>query len=825
MTSESQKTIKLPPRPNPIFSSIKEFTLGEELGEGAIATVYLGTHNSSGVKYAVKDVNISTLSEQDFENVEKELEIHITLNHPHIIQLHDFFMENDHVYIILDFAAKGNLFKFLTKNNPLKPDDIGRFWIQTVKAIEYLHSKNILMRDLKPENLLLSENMSIKICDFGWATRMDDFEYKKLKGGTFAYMSPETLDGREQGTYSDVWSLGILLFELYHNREPFTPGDSCDEQLYFLKIGRIVYKMGLDRIVSDIIEKLLKKDPEKRITIPEIFKDPFTLPYLKGLGTCTPPSQPISHSNSQKFSRMKSNDHLQNKPQLNVTKIENHKSPVRSFQKSNTSFTQPSSNLQKNLLSFNTIGVTNYNNQIAQKQVLASNQSVSTLSKNKSYNNLLQQNGHQLTKSHTTTHGYNLQYKNSEARLINQTSMGSEVTNKTNNLNEKRENHASKQQLQNGTTHAMSSQQNVIPERTVPVKNNIKDIISYYRNKDVNQKTVSHTGFVTVNRQGHPKTQTLNQNNPLRSNNNLKTNYYQNRSISRNITAKPQGVIKFSQNENSRKVIQSHQPFSQNNVVSRPITNTLAKPIEKPVIKPVTNYSHKKTNSYDISSLSNNLASYRHTQPITYDNDLKSNNSTFQSKQSSHSKMIKNHLTHKREKSTNRKINLQEYKFMRASKLIPNYSMGGYSKLQKPLAQKTKQTLNVPVTRTMTKNRSYNDLQAYKVKMEEEKKSNPITNNYSQKFSKGSSRQIYTKPQVTNEYGFANGNKITNGRTLANGRTMTYGQNLTVGRNLTNGRFNVNGVGSGYNRKHKSKQGSVRKINLATYHRSYNQLK
>ena len=308
MQVKEKNDITLPHRQNPLFHSINEFSLGKELGEGAIAKVYTAIHKSSGKKYAIKKVIISTLSKGDFENVEKELDIHMELHNPYIIKMYDFFKENQVVYIVMDWAANGNLFQYLTSNSPMKVEEIGKFWTQTVLAIDYLHDKNIIMRDLKPENILLDENFNVKLCDFGWATRLSDKEYKKLQGGTYIYMSPECLKGEEQDKYSDVWSLGILLFELNHDREPFSIGDSCQEQLYFLKVQRVVFKKGFDRNISDIIYKLLKMEPEKRPTIKQILKDPYVLPFAQSCKNTTNNSSNNNNSNNNRNNNNSNNN-------------------------------------------------------------------------------------------------------------------------------------------------------------------------------------------------------------------------------------------------------------------------------------------------------------------------------------------------------------------------------------------------------------------------------------------------------------------------------------------------------------------------------------
>ena len=733
MKTASKADIILPPRPNPQFSSIKEFSLGEELGEGAIASVFLATHTPSGKKYAVKDVEISTLSEQDFENVEKEIEIHCTLDHPYIIKMHDFFKENGHVYIVLNLAQNGNLFKFLTKNNPLKPEDIGRFWTQTAKAIQYLHSKQILMRDLKPENLLLDENMNIKVCDFGWATRMDDFEYKKLQGGTFAYMSPETLEGKEQGPKSDVWSLGILLFELYHNREPFTPGDNCEEQLYFLKIGRVVYKMGLDMIVSNLIEKLLKKDHTKRIGLDAMFNDPFTIPYVKNLQSANVLSQ----------AKLQPQNSLQNQ---------------RSRQNSQVSFGNKQTHLQKNLLSYqNTFKSMNEKN--PSTQALVQNKSSTSISNSRSigstHSGLHSQNQRQgnVPKSYTYTPNVRVSQQN-QPRLMNQTSMMPKTHYHPVTKNFSRKN------LSNQVSFQEKKVEVPAPAPVITKQKSVKDIISYYQNKTPQNapQQVKRTEIKTKNSSKKmPVTRSFTS--------------YQN---GNNYSSKPQGVIQFGNKNPAREVHTTHQYLNSQNTISR-----------KPVYKP-TRILHQKTNSVDVQSLQNtfgNGRNHRMTQPIQKETKIQE------------TRQITRKVEPNRAKSKNRKINLDKYNVMRASKMIPNYTKSNLNSY-KAFNQNPSQKLSVPFSRGMTKNRSYNDLQAYKIKLAQEPGKSLVNNNYSQKFTKSGTQKISRKPATLNEYG------ISNSR-------MQVNRSKHIGLKKNGAR----------------KQRSVRKINLSNYHRSFNLLK
>lgn len=270
MKKTNKQYINLPKRKNPMFNSINDFVLGRKLGDGAYAVVKKAIHIETNEHYAIKIIRLEDLTENEYENVEKELEIHSSLNHKNIIRLYDFFLENNNVYLILEFASKGNLFKFMNRNIPLPNDIVGKLWTQTVDAIHFLHQNDIIMRDLKPENIILKDDLTVKICDFGWAARIDHVEYRRLKAGTYIYMSPESLSGKLQNKPSDLWSLGVLLFELIHYREPFACGINCNEQLKYILEGHIVYSNIIDPRVKEIIEQLLIVETKNRINIKRI---------------------------------------------------------------------------------------------------------------------------------------------------------------------------------------------------------------------------------------------------------------------------------------------------------------------------------------------------------------------------------------------------------------------------------------------------------------------------------------------------------------------------------------------------------------------------
>jgi serine/threonine protein kinase len=266
-------SFKIQTRPNPTFESMDDFSLNKVLGTGAFAVVYEATHLSSGDKYAIKRIDFSKISALDRENVEKELEVHLNLEHEFVVRMVDFLLEADVLYMVLELCTNGNLYRYMNRRR-LRLYDIKKIFRQTCLAIQYLHDMNIVMRDLKPENIILDSQNNIKMCDFGWAAKEEDTEYCKIKAGTYAYMSPESLQEKLQNKSSDIWSLGVFLYELYYNKEPF-PGESTEQMLELINKGKIDFDQEIDPEGKEMILNLLKINPSDRPTIQQVLAHKF----------------------------------------------------------------------------------------------------------------------------------------------------------------------------------------------------------------------------------------------------------------------------------------------------------------------------------------------------------------------------------------------------------------------------------------------------------------------------------------------------------------------------------------------------------------------
>ena len=271
---------KLPKRDQELFNSIEEFELTDRLGKGAFSIVYEAKNKKSGYRYAIKVIDFFRISLADQENIEKEIEAHRLMNHKNIIMLYDYFMEDDNVYLVMELCNNGSLFRYMYHNkHKLSLEEIKRIFKQTCDAVAYIHNKEYIIRDIKPENMLMDKYHNVKLCDFGWAGHKSSKEYLTLQAGTLSYMSPESLLGQPQSFPSDIWSLGILLFELHHYKEPFI-ASTCQDLIKVIKYPGIQFKEGkMDKVSKSLCEKLLQYKAEDRPDFDFIYQSDFLYDY------------------------------------------------------------------------------------------------------------------------------------------------------------------------------------------------------------------------------------------------------------------------------------------------------------------------------------------------------------------------------------------------------------------------------------------------------------------------------------------------------------------------------------------------------------------
>ncbi|OCT83404.1 NUAK family SNF1-like kinase 1 [Xenopus laevis] len=204
--------------------SIKHrYELLETLGRGTYGKVKRATEKATGKMVAVKSIQKDTIKDElDKVHLQREIEITALLEHEHIIQVFEVFESRDKIIIVMEYASNGELYDFINNKNQISENDARRFFRQIVSAVHYCHKKGIVHRDIKLENILLDENLNVKLADFGLSNHFQKNQVLETYCGSPLYASPEIVKGLPyQGPEVDCWALGVLLYALVYGVMPF----------------------------------------------------------------------------------------------------------------------------------------------------------------------------------------------------------------------------------------------------------------------------------------------------------------------------------------------------------------------------------------------------------------------------------------------------------------------------------------------------------------------------------------------------------------------------------------------------------------------------
>ena len=216
------------------------------------------------------------------ESIYKEINFQSIIEHPNIVQILYANETSEDFNIVLEYSSKGNLFYFIRNNKYLEEDMAFLFFIQMVNTIYFLHKNNLIHRDIKPEYILLFDNNVVKLCDFGWCVKLEEGMQRETFCGTTKYMSPELVNHTEYSKEIDVWSLGILLYEMVHGYSPFRPHKqdfSSRDVMKNIRFHQLHFKENISEECKDLIYHLLEKNPENRYKIEDIFFSDFVKYY------------------------------------------------------------------------------------------------------------------------------------------------------------------------------------------------------------------------------------------------------------------------------------------------------------------------------------------------------------------------------------------------------------------------------------------------------------------------------------------------------------------------------------------------------------------
>ena len=210
---------------------LEDFDLSKPLGKGKFGNVYFARQKATGAQCAFKVLlKSSIISANASGYVRREAEIQSRLRHENIIRLYGYFHDARNVYLILEFAANGELFKHVQKHygGSVSEEVCKGYAMDAASALAYMHSRHVMHRDIKPENMLITADGKLKIADFGWACHHPPSSSTAARSplrmtmcGTPEYIAPEMLAGSGHNHKVDVWALGVFIFELLTGRTPF----------------------------------------------------------------------------------------------------------------------------------------------------------------------------------------------------------------------------------------------------------------------------------------------------------------------------------------------------------------------------------------------------------------------------------------------------------------------------------------------------------------------------------------------------------------------------------------------------------------------------
>lgn len=258
------------------------YKLDKVLGKGGMGTVYLGTHIQIGHRVAIKE--LLPKYAQDFnirQRFKNEAALMANLKHPNIVSLHDYIETRSRVLLVMEYVEGITLDKYIEKQGAISEEQTIKAFTKILEAFQYAHLQGVVHRDIKPSNIMITKEEGIKILDFGIAKNTNE-ENKALtetgiRLGTIYYMSPEQVRSQDLDARSDIYSLGLMLFEMLTGINPYenqslSEFDIASKIVHDTLPNLLDFKPEVSTYLQRVIHKATAKNLKKRFQTAEEFK-------------------------------------------------------------------------------------------------------------------------------------------------------------------------------------------------------------------------------------------------------------------------------------------------------------------------------------------------------------------------------------------------------------------------------------------------------------------------------------------------------------------------------------------------------------------------
>lgn len=266
-----------------------KYTLKKKpIGKGTFSTVYYAK-NADQIECAIKRISVKKLDVRRYDKFLLELKISQEISHPNIATCYEVFQTEKNWYIVSEYCSEGTLKKIIEFvvmiDNFEHKESTARYYLDQLKnALEYLHTNNIIHRDLKPDNILLTRDkesgkMILKLADFGFSRYFDPTEALMETGyddliqticGSPIYMAPELLIKLKYNTKADIWSFGVIMYEMLHGKNPYYYAKHIQELRIYMESREIIYD-DFSPVCINLLKSILEHDPIKRISWDSFF--------------------------------------------------------------------------------------------------------------------------------------------------------------------------------------------------------------------------------------------------------------------------------------------------------------------------------------------------------------------------------------------------------------------------------------------------------------------------------------------------------------------------------------------------------------------------